>query len=162
MMFLLDLFYLIKFYFHSFQALFLICCIASGCYCCCCCCCCCNFCFGKYKPVPPEGGEGGNYHHLNVRIQSTISLVISFSYILSYKLHVFLDSNNWHINTQLQNNIKIMSLLHQFLLHHLLWFLYWCKKVSNNYHNFPHFNHASILNTFYLINPRVIINKGGR
>ncbi|CAO1403120.1 unnamed protein product [Diamesa serratosioi] len=47
------------------KALFLICCIASGCYCCCCCCCCCNFCFGKYKPIPPEGGEGGNYHHLN-------------------------------------------------------------------------------------------------
>jgi len=45
------------------KALFLICCIATGCYCCCCCCCCCNFCFGKYKPVPPS--EGGDYHHLN-------------------------------------------------------------------------------------------------
>lgn len=44
------------------KALFLICCIATGCYCCCCCCCCCNFCFGKYKPVPPPEGD---YHHLN-------------------------------------------------------------------------------------------------
>ncbi|KAG5682410.1 hypothetical protein PVAND_011763 [Polypedilum vanderplanki] len=44
------------------KALFLICCIATGCYCCCCCCCCCNFCFGKYKPTPPPDGD---YHHLN-------------------------------------------------------------------------------------------------
>lgn len=53
----------------AFQALFLICCIATGCYCCCCCCCCCNFCFGKYKPAPPT--EGGDYHHLNVSVWSS-------------------------------------------------------------------------------------------
>ncbi|XP_049292673.1 dnaJ homolog subfamily C member 5 homolog [Anopheles funestus] len=45
------------------KALFMICGIITGCYCCCCCCCCCNFCFGKYKPVPPE--NGGDYHHLH-------------------------------------------------------------------------------------------------
>ncbi|XP_040153102.1 dnaJ homolog subfamily C member 5 homolog isoform X2 [Anopheles arabiensis] len=45
------------------KALFMICGIITGCYCCCCCCCCCNFCFGKYKPVPPE--NAGDYHHLH-------------------------------------------------------------------------------------------------
>lgn len=45
------------------KALFMICGIITGCYCCCCCCCCCNFCFGKYKPVPPE--HAGDYHHLH-------------------------------------------------------------------------------------------------
>lgn len=45
------------------KAAFLICCIATGCYCCCCCCCCCNFCCGRYKPPPPA--DGADYHHLN-------------------------------------------------------------------------------------------------
>ncbi|XP_066251499.1 dnaJ homolog subfamily C member 5 isoform X1 [Euwallacea similis] len=45
------------------KALFIICGIATGCYCCCCLCCCCNFCCGKCKPRPPE--DTGDYHTLN-------------------------------------------------------------------------------------------------
>lgn len=53
------------------KALFLICCIATGCYCCCCCCCCCNFCFGKYKPPPHE------YDNLNEDLNDGDDIVTS-------------------------------------------------------------------------------------
>jgi DnaJ family protein C protein 5 len=37
------------------KAFFLVCGIATCCYCCCCCFCCCfNFCCGKYRPKHPE------------------------------------------------------------------------------------------------------------
>uniref|UniRef100_A0A3Q3C144 DnaJ homolog subfamily C member 5 n=1 Tax=Haplochromis burtoni TaxID=8153 RepID=A0A3Q3C144_HAPBU len=35
------------------KALFVFCCLATGCYFCCCLCCCCNCCCGKFKPHPP-------------------------------------------------------------------------------------------------------------
>ncbi|KAL7034993.1 hypothetical protein ACKWTF_008205 [Chironomus riparius] len=53
------------------KAMFLICCIATGCYCCCCCCCCCNFCFGKYKPPPHE------YDNLNEDLNDGDDIVTS-------------------------------------------------------------------------------------
>lgn len=40
-----------------FQALFVFCCLATGCYFCCCLCCCCNCCCGKCKPRPPMDQE---------------------------------------------------------------------------------------------------------
>jgi len=46
------------------KAMFLVCCIATGCYCCCCCCCCCNFCFGKYKPQQPDHPNASDYENL--------------------------------------------------------------------------------------------------
>ncbi|XP_076034536.1 cysteine string protein isoform X9 [Oratosquilla oratoria] len=46
------------------KGLVLFCGLITGCYFCCCCfCCCCNFCFGKFKPRPPD--ETGDYHNLN-------------------------------------------------------------------------------------------------
>lgn len=39
------------------QALFVFCCLSTGCYCCCCLCCCFNCCFGKCKPRPPMNQE---------------------------------------------------------------------------------------------------------
>lgn len=52
-----------------FQGLITLCGIITGCYFCCCCfCCCCNFCCGKCKPRPPE--DSGDYHTLNVSIDS--------------------------------------------------------------------------------------------
>ncbi|CAF93065.1 unnamed protein product, partial [Tetraodon nigroviridis] len=39
------------------QALFVFCCLATGCYFCCCLCCCCNCCCGKCKPRPPMDQE---------------------------------------------------------------------------------------------------------
>uniref|UniRef100_A0A336LZL5 CSON005848 protein n=1 Tax=Culicoides sonorensis TaxID=179676 RepID=A0A336LZL5_CULSO len=46
------------------KAAFIVCCIATGCFCCCCCCCCCNFCFGKYKPQHPGHPDSGDYEGL--------------------------------------------------------------------------------------------------
>lgn len=39
------------------QALFVFCCLSTGCYFCCCLCCCCNCCCGKCKPRPPMDQE---------------------------------------------------------------------------------------------------------
>uniref|UniRef100_A0A674N7U7 DnaJ heat shock protein family (Hsp40) member C5 n=1 Tax=Takifugu rubripes TaxID=31033 RepID=A0A674N7U7_TAKRU len=39
------------------KALFVFCCLATGCYFCCCLCCCCNCCCGKCKPRPPMDQE---------------------------------------------------------------------------------------------------------
>ncbi|KAI3357852.1 hypothetical protein L3Q82_016244 [Scortum barcoo] len=38
-------------------ALFVFCCLSTGCYFCCCLCCCCNCCCGKCKPRPPMDQE---------------------------------------------------------------------------------------------------------
>ncbi|XP_063698627.1 dnaJ homolog subfamily C member 5 homolog isoform X2 [Culicoides brevitarsis] len=46
------------------KAAFLVCCVATGCFCCFCCCCCCNFCFGKYKPQHPGHPDSGDYEGL--------------------------------------------------------------------------------------------------
>ncbi|KAL7034990.1 hypothetical protein ACKWTF_008205 [Chironomus riparius] len=70
------------------KAMFLICCIATGCYCCCCCCCCCNFCFGKYKPPPHE------YDNLNVSIQLSCLLLFWWAYFL-YLIHNYLKFFNY-------------------------------------------------------------------
>uniref|UniRef100_A0A3Q3EXP4 DnaJ homolog subfamily C member 5 n=1 Tax=Labrus bergylta TaxID=56723 RepID=A0A3Q3EXP4_9LABR len=39
------------------KALFVFCCLSTGCYFCCCLCCCCNCCCGKCKPRPPMDQE---------------------------------------------------------------------------------------------------------
>uniref|UniRef100_A0A8D3DCE9 DnaJ homolog subfamily C member 5 n=1 Tax=Scophthalmus maximus TaxID=52904 RepID=A0A8D3DCE9_SCOMX len=39
------------------KALFVFCCLTTGCYFCCCLCCCCNCCCGKCKPRPPMDQE---------------------------------------------------------------------------------------------------------
>lgn len=43
------------------QALFVFCCLATGCYFCCCLCCCCNCCCGKCKPQPPMDKDAEFY-----------------------------------------------------------------------------------------------------
>lgn len=43
------------------QALFVFCCLSTGCYFCCCLCCCCNCCCGKCKPQPPVDKDAEFY-----------------------------------------------------------------------------------------------------
>lgn len=43
------------------QALFVFCCLSTGCYFCCCLCCCCNCCCGKLRPTPTGEGADPDY-----------------------------------------------------------------------------------------------------